>query len=71
MTAFPARDGTVVGLVAQEVKHPLDGEQREAFIDGQKVTDLRDVDSNELIYALVNSVKTLAARVSELELARG
>ena len=39
------------------------------YIDGQEVTDLRDLNTSELIFALVNAVKTLAARVEALEAA--
>jgi hypothetical protein len=62
-----------VGFVAQEVEQvfPDMVGQREGYIDGEKVADLRDVDTTRLIFALVNAVKTLTARVSELEAARG
>ena len=58
-----------VGLVAQEVEavFPDMVTRREGYIDGEKVTDLRDLDTSSLIFALVNAVKTLAARVTELE----
>jgi hypothetical protein len=61
-----------VGLIAQEVEtiFPNMVTQREGYIDGQKVTDFRTLDTTELIFALVNSVKTLAARIAELEAAR-
>ena len=65
-----AYEGTeFVGLVAQEVEAIFPGmvTQREGFIDGQPVTDLRDLNTSELIFALVNAVKTLAARVEALE----
>jgi hypothetical protein len=45
-------------------------EQRAGTIDGEPVTDLRTLNNGELIYALVNAVKTLAARVEALEAAR-
>jgi hypothetical protein len=58
-----------VGLIAQEVETIFPGmvTQRVGFIDGQEVTDLRDLNTSELIFALVNAVKTLAARVEALE----
>jgi len=58
-----------VGLVAQEVETVMPGmvKQGMGYIDGEEVTDLRSLDANELIYALVNAVKTLAARVEALE----
>jgi hypothetical protein len=65
-----ALDGNeYVGLVAQELESvfPSMVTQRSAFIDGAAVSDLRDVNTSELIFALVNAVKTLAARVAALE----
>ena len=58
-----------VGLIAQEaeVAMPETVTHREAMIDGEAVTDLRDLDSTPIIFALINAVKTLAARVEELE----
>jgi hypothetical protein len=65
-----AKDGKLfVGLVAQEVEAAFPGmvTKRAGFVDGEPVADLRDVDSSELIYALVNAVKTLTARIEALE----
>lgn len=61
-----------VGLVAQEAESVMPGmvETRRGFIDGEEVDDLRTMNTSELIYALVNAVKTLTARVEELESAR-
>jgi hypothetical protein len=58
-----------VGLVAQELEQifPSMVSESEGYIDGVRVTDLRNVNASELIYALVNAVKTLTARVQELE----
>jgi Chaperone of endosialidase len=58
-----------VGLIAQEVEaiFPDMVNKRDGFIDGQKVDDLRSLDTNELIYALINAVKTLAGQVAALE----
>jgi hypothetical protein len=39
----------------------------DGFIDGNKVSDLKQLDVSSLVYALVNAVKTLATRVSRLE----
>jgi hypothetical protein len=60
-----------VGFVAQELEAIFPGmvRRRSAYIDGKPVADLRDVDVSTLIYALVNAVKTLAARVATLEAA--
>ena len=41
--------------------------QHEGFLDGQPVNDLRQLNTDELIYALVNSVKELSAKVEALE----
>jgi hypothetical protein len=58
-----------VGLVAQEVEEVMPGmvTKRAGFIDGRAVTDLRSLDAGPLVYALVNAVKQLAARVAALE----
>jgi hypothetical protein len=57
------------GLIAQEVEaiFPEMVDRRAGYIDGEPVTDLRSMDTAPLIYALINAVKTLAARVTELE----
>jgi hypothetical protein len=68
----PARDRTeFVGFVAQEVETVLPDMVRRStgFVDGAAVSDLRSVDVSNLVYALVNAVKTLAARVAALEAA--
>jgi hypothetical protein len=59
----------LVGLVAQEteITFPEMVSSREGWIDGVKVEDLRDLNTGPLIFALVNAVKTLAARVEALE----
>jgi hypothetical protein len=58
-----------VGLIAQEVEPIFPGmvTKRAGFIDGQAVDDIRDLNANELTFALVNAVKALAARVAALE----
>lgn len=66
----PAKDGTIyVGLIAQEVETALPHmvTRRDAYIDGAPVSDLRDLDTNSLIFTLVNAVKELAARLERLE----
>ena len=68
-----AKEGKAfVGLIAQEVEAVMPGmvRQRAGFIDGDAVSDFRELDTGELIFALVNAVKTLAARVEALEGAR-
>jgi Chaperone of endosialidase len=65
-----AKEGTTfVGLIAQEleVACPDMVTRTAGFIDGQPVADLRQVNISNLVYMLVNAVKTLAARVSALE----
>ena len=71
--AVPAAAGTAfVGLIAQEAETVFPGmvAQRSGYIDGVLVDDLRDLNVSELIFALVNAVKTLSARVEALEAAR-
>ena len=60
-----------VGLVAQEAEVALPElvTPRPGFINGELVEDLRSLDPSALLYALVNAVKTLAARVAALETA--
>jgi hypothetical protein len=62
---------TFVGLVAQEVEAvmPAMVTKVAGFIDGQAVSDLRQLDATELIFAVVNAIKTLAARLDALEAA--
>jgi hypothetical protein len=59
------------GLIAQEVEaiFPEMVSRRSAFIDGVAVDDLRDLDTTPLIFALINAVKELKARVEQLEAA--
>ena len=64
-----AVDKSFVGFVAQEVE-PVMPEMvklMDGFIDGEAVHDLRSLDTGPLIYALVNSIKTLNARIAALE----
>jgi Chaperone of endosialidase len=58
-----------VGLVAQDVEPVMPEMVRKVagFIDGIAVDDFRTLDTGPLIFALVNAVKTLAARVAALE----
>jgi hypothetical protein len=70
--AYVAQQGTpFVGFVAQELETvaPDMVSQTSGFIDGEPVDDLRNVDVSNLVFALVNAVKTLAARVTALEAA--
>jgi hypothetical protein len=68
-----AQDSTqFIGLVAQdcEVAMPEIVTQRSAYIDGVAVTDLRDLDTGPLLFALINAVKELAGQVAELKAKR-
>jgi hypothetical protein len=59
-----ATDGIeFIGFIAQEVEPvmPAMVTDTEGWIDGLPVSDLKILDTNNLIYALVNSVKELAA----------
>ena len=60
-----------VGLLAQEVEPIFPGMVTKvaAWIDGRAVDDLRQMDRTELIFAVVNAIKTLAARLDALEAA--
>jgi hypothetical protein len=67
---MPARERKqFVGFVAQDIEaiFPDMVSKRAGYIDGQAVSDLRQVDASSLTYALVNAVKELAARVTALE----
>ncbi len=57
------------GLIAQEVEtiFPEMVTKRDGHIDGQPVSDLCDLDTTPLIFALINCVKELRARVEVLE----
>jgi hypothetical protein len=58
-----------VGLVAQEAEAVMPElvTQAKGVIDGKEVPDLRSLDATPLIYALVNAVKELTARIEALE----
>ena len=57
------------GLIAQEAELVIPElvTKRSGYIDGAPVTDLRDLDTAPLIFALINAVKELKARVEALE----
>jgi hypothetical protein len=61
-----------VGVIAQDIESvfPDMVSESEGFIDGEAVGDLKSVDASELIWALVNAVKTLVARIEALEAGR-
>ena len=65
-----AKAGTqYAGLIAQEVETviPEMVKQRNGYIDGEPVTDLRDLDTTPLIFAMINAIKELKARIEVLE----
>jgi hypothetical protein len=65
-----AREATeYVGLIAQaaEVVMPELVSTMEGYIDGTQVADLRMLDPTAIIFALVNAVKTLNARLEAIE----
>ena len=66
-----ALDKSLVGLVAQEVESvfPDMVQQKTGWIDGVQVNDFRVLDTSELIFALVNAIKELTARIEALEAA--
>jgi len=66
----PASKGTeFIGLIAQEIEAIFPGmvTTRSGYIDGEAIDDLRVVDTTPLIYALVNAVKELSAKIVALE----
>ncbi|HEY5806403.1 MAG TPA: tail fiber domain-containing protein [Povalibacter sp.] len=66
----PAENNEVfIGLIAQEVETVMPSmvTQRAAYIDGLPVDDLRDLNTSELIFTLINAVKELAGRIEALE----
>jgi hypothetical protein len=58
-----------IGLIAQDAEVPMPEmvAKRTAMIDGQPVSDMRDLDMTPLLFALVNAVKALSARLEALE----
>ncbi len=61
-----------IGLIAQEVEGvmPEMVTSHAGYIDGAPIADIRDLNTGPLIFALINAVKTLSARVAALEAAR-
>jgi Chaperone of endosialidase len=68
---YTVRGEDFIGLIAQDVEpiFPTMVAHVVGTINGAPVTDLRVLDTTQLIYALVNSVKELATRVEALEAA--
>lgn len=65
-----AAQGTeFIGLIAQDTEGPMPElvNKVTGWIDGVEVTDLRNLDTAPLVFALINAVKTMAARIEELE----
>jgi hypothetical protein len=67
--AFADSGKEFTGLIAQEVEAVMPEMviKREGVIDGHPVSDFRMLDTSPLIYALVNAVKELSARIEVLE----
>jgi len=61
-----------IGLVAQDVETVMAEmvTKQRGTIDGQVIDDLRMLDPSALVFALVNCVKELSARIEALEAAR-
>jgi hypothetical protein len=59
----------LIGLVAQECEElfPEMVTRRSGFVDGAAVPDLRELDTGPLLYAMLNAIKELSARVKALE----
>ena len=60
-----------IGLVAQEAEGVMPElvSKKRAYIDGERVDDLRILDPSPLVFALINAVKELTTR-NELAMAR-
>jgi len=58
------------GLIAQEVElvMPEMITRRDGYIDGQPVSDLRDLDTTPLIFAMINAIKQLKADNEALQI---
>jgi hypothetical protein len=58
-----------IGLVAQDTEGPMPEcvVRTDGHIDGQPVADMRSLDSGPIIFALINCVKELVARIEALE----
>jgi hypothetical protein len=67
-----ASDGLeFIGLVAQQAESAMPElvSAGPGYIDGEAVTDLRTLDQGPLVFALINAVKELTARIEALEAA--
>ena len=62
-------DREFVGFVAQDLEQimPSMVSQQKGLIDGEEVSDLRTVDTSELVFALVNCVKQLKVEIEALK----
>ena len=58
-----------IGLTAQDVEQVMPElvQHTAGYIDGQAVSDLRYLDQGPLVFALINAVKELSARLDALE----
>jgi hypothetical protein len=64
-----ANDRDFIGLIAQEAEIPMPEmvTQTVGLVDGERVDDLRQMDTGPLLFALINAVKELTARIEALE----
>lgn len=62
-------DREFVGFVAQDLEQimPSMVSQQRGLIDGEEVSDLRTVDTSELVFALVNCIKQLKVEIEALK----
>jgi len=60
---------TEVGLNLQQVEQAVENYvvKRKGYIDGMLVTDLREIDTEPLLFMLVNAVRELAQRLDALD----
>lgn len=61
-------DREFIGLVADEVMEPFPEcvTLRKGWLDGEKVDDLKQLDTSNLLYAIINAIKELAAKIEAL-----
>jgi len=64
-----ANEKEFIGLTAQDCEDVMPEmiSLVKGYVDGKVVSDMREMNATPLIYALVNAVKELSARVKELE----
>jgi hypothetical protein len=71
--AYPAKEATeFIGLIAQDAEQAMPElvTQTSGYINGVAVSDMRQLDQTPLVFALINAVKELNARIEALEAQR-